>query len=212
MQATLRLFVAAIILSPNMASAVDCELSTDGIRKYEHRLLNATTTEAQLQSLHCLLEIQEKADADTRYLANAYLRVLLGGPMVKEVPANPKHKEMAQMLEKLSLSGDMTVQKFAAGDWQFYKLFCEEGDVQHCALMIPDEERVRKASPLLAAGSILHLRQAYLSLAGAQKEQVAERIKNLYSSIPKSAKIQRRFIEKVYAELFGTQIPLSLWS
>lgn len=205
-------FLIAILLLTPPVLAIDCDLSLDGIRKYEHRILNSDSPQVRNESLACLFAIQNQADPDTRYLANAYLRVLLGGPLVKDVPPNPKYPDITRRFEEQALKGDSLVQEFAAGDWQFYKLFCEEGDLSHCATMIPDEDRIQKQTPLIAAGSLLHLRQAYLLVTGEQKKQIAERIKNLYAKIPKQAKIQRRYIEKIYAELFGPEIPLSLWS
>lgn len=207
----LRLLLTVSLGIPTVAFG-DCDLDIDGVRKYEHRILNEKSTAARTAAFDCLFEIQQKADHEARYLANAYLRVLLGGPLVKDVPKNSKHQAIAKDLEELSLKGDRTALQFANGDWQFYKLFCEEGNVAHCATMVPTEDLIEKQAPLIAAGSLLHLRQAYLVLNGQQKEQIAQRIRNLYDRIPKQAKVQRKFIDQIYAELFGPQIPLGMLS
>ena len=65
-------------------------------------------------------------------------------------------------------------------------------------------------SPLVAAASLMRLRKAYQVLKGKEREQVAERLRELYRDIPRSAKLKRQFIDQIYNELFMSGITLGM--
>jgi hypothetical protein len=98
------------------------------------------------------------------------------------------------------------------GSWGFYALFCEQGDVEFCTTFLPDESRVKEESPLLAASSMILLRKAFYVLKGKQKQEVADRIKQIYRDIPLDNSLKRKVIDQIYSEIFAPPTPLSLLS
>jgi len=91
-------------------------------------------------------------------------------------------------------------------------LFCEQGNIEFCATMLPNENQVTTESPLLAASSMIMLRKAYYLLEGKQKAEIAARIKQIYRTLPLDKSLKRRVIDEIYSELFAPPVPLSLMS
>ncbi len=179
-----------------------CEMSDNAIMKYEQRILQAIVDDPDKieAPLKCLMEVQQNGEGMNKYFANKFLRPMMGADMPDGIVKDKRYAAITKHLEK---NPEMVVNGFAKGDWGFYKLFCEVGDTSFCPAMMPDEFDVQTDAPLLAASSILKLRQAYLVLGGSQKREIAERIKFLHQTIPAQQKIQRQFIEQIYKELFG---------
>lgn len=205
-------FWCLLLSFPVFAAGAPCEFSAEAMMKYEQRILNAKNTSAAAENLACVLEAQEKAEDMTRYIAASVLRALFGGGQVRGVMRDARYRQAARALEQLTLKNknplnDSVVAHYARGDWGFYKLFCERGNTEFCTDFLPDETKVKSEAPLLAAASMMRLREAYRVLDGKQKEEVADRLKKLYREIPHQAKLQRKFIERIYAELF--EIPIS---
>lgn len=189
------------------AFAADCEHSPEAIVKYEREILKAQTALKMVVPLACLLDIHEKAEGMTRYFAASYLRPLLGGGQIEGVLKDARYKRVAEALEILTLKSDSPLYKsviaeFARGDWRFYELFCVKGNTEFCPAFLPDDASVKKESPLLAAASLVRLKNAYVSLKGKERDEVGERIKKLYREIPVAQKLQRKFIDQIYQELF----------
>jgi hypothetical protein len=141
-------------------------------------------------------------------MASSFLKTLMGGDQIAGVMRDARYKKVAQTLSELTLRNktplkNSVVAEFARGDWTFYKLFCEEGDTSFCSTFLPDESRVKREAPLLAAASLMRLKKAYHVLSGEEREKVAARIKNLYREIPAEEKLTRQFIDQIYLELFG---------
>jgi len=200
-----------------------CELSHNGLMKYEQRILVAADlfkrqhNSKQLlkitEPLACLLEIQEHGEGDLKIFANSFLRPILGGAQTPGVPTDPRYKIIADELTKISnhVTHPMDRGVLAAhsrGAWKLYALFCEQGDVEFCTTFLPDQNRIEEESPLLASSSMLILRQAYHSLSGKQKDEVAERIKQIYKTLPMDNSLKRKMIDQIYSELFP--IPMSM--
>lgn len=195
-----------------VAMAEPCEISSNALMKYEQRVLSAIATAPEKidEPFKCLLEIQQKGQGETKYFAHKFLRPFMGGEMAK-YPGLKKDVRYDLVTKRLEKNPTFAVEEFARGDWDFYKLFCEKGNVSFCADFVPDENNVQKDVPLLGAASILKLRQAYLVLSGEQRQVIAQRIRNLHKTIPASDSIKRRFIDQVFQELFGaSEIPLGM--
>jgi hypothetical protein len=203
------LMVTAVSIA---AAAEPCEISANAVMKYETRILSAIVSQPEKidQPLKCLLEIQQKGEGETKYFAHKFLRPFFGGEMAK-YQGLKKDFRYDLVTKRLEQNPAFAVEQFAKGDWDFYRLFCEKGDVSFCADFVPDEHNVKDDQPLLAAASILKLRQAYLVLKGEQRQVIAQRIRNLHKTIPAQDKIKRRFIDQVFQELFGPEIiPLGM--
>lgn len=190
------------------AASSECVLEASHLVKLDRQVLGAKTTEEMAEPLACILRMHEEGDGFSRYMASSFLKALLGGDQIQGVMKDARYKKVADALKELTLKNntplkDSVIAYFARGDWTFYKLFCEEGDVSFCPTFLPDESRVQKESPLLAAASMLRLKKAYQVLDGKEREEVATRIKNLYREIPLAEKLQRKFIDQIYRELFG---------
>lgn len=204
----LRLLIATFLLP---VSALACEYSTDAVLRYERAILNADKPAKVAEPLMCILEIQEKGEGMTQYLAASTLRPLLGGPQIAGVIKDGRYKNVENLITRLTLRSNDVLREsviagFAAGDWEFYKMFCEEGDTSGCKDFMPDEKFVKGERPLLAAASMMRLKKAFHVLKGKDQEVVAQRIKNLYRDIPESAALQRKFIDQIYKELFGMRL------
>lgn len=195
----------------------DCVHTEDALRNYEARILNAAadfkkhTDSSKLlkitEPLSCILEIQEKSSGWLQYLANSFLRPIFGGAQIQGVPKDDRYAIIARELAKITqhspdILNDSVVAAHSRGAWNFYKLFCEQGDIEYCVTFLPDEEQIKVQSPLLAASSMLMLRKAYSVLKGKQKEEVADRIRRIYDQTPAGPDLKRRVIEQIYSELF----------
>ncbi|MGZ3723134.1 MAG: hypothetical protein ACXVA9_09400, partial [Bdellovibrionales bacterium] len=181
-----------------MATANEvCDVSQNGLMKYEERVLVAADLFAKhhdsrnllkiTEPLACILEIQENGEGSIKYFANSFLRPIFGGPQINGVPKDRRYKIIADELTKISSHTKIDQSIFAAhsrGSWGFYTLFCEQGNIEFCATMLPDENQVTTESPLLAASSMIMLRKAYYLLQGKQKDEVAARIKQIYRTLP----------------------------
>jgi hypothetical protein len=202
-------FIVFLILS--QANALACEYSTDAVLRYEKEILRAESPAKVAEPLMCILEIQEKGEGMAKYLAASTLRPLMGGPQIAGVLKDARYKNVESLITRLTLrSNDVlresVVAAFAAGDWEFYKMFCEQGDTSGCKDFMPDEKFVKGERPLLAAASMVRLKKAFHALKGKDQEIVAQRIKNLYRDIPESQALQRKFIDQIYNELFGMKL------
>lgn len=196
----------AVLCSINVGA--ECKLSAEHLVKLEKEVLNARTPSQMADPLACILRMQEEADGFSRYMASSFLKALMGGDQIAGVIKDARYKKVAKTLSELTLRSktplkDSVVAEFARGDWTFYKLFCEEGDTSFCSTFLPDESRVKREAPLLAAASLMRLKKAYHVLSGEEREKVAARIKNLYREIPVEEKLTRQFIDQIYLELFG---------
>jgi hypothetical protein len=207
------------------ASAETCDISRDGLMKYEQRILIAADLFAKkhdsrhllkiTEPLSCLLEIQEGGEGELKLLANSFLRPILGGPQIRGVPKDRRYKIIADELTKISKYTPQILDQgimaaHSRGAWKLYALFCEQGDVEYCTTFLPDKESIRDESPLLAASNMILLRKAYYTLKGKQKDEVAERIKQIYQSLPLDQGIKRKVIDEIYSELFKQPLALSL--
>lgn len=208
----MKTLIVALIFLPSMAFAFECELSSEALVKYEKQVLLAKSASQMAEPLGCMLEIQKKAEGMTRYFAANYLRPLLGGGQIAGVLKDKRYQRVSEALEILTLKskdplGASVIAQFAHGDWRFYEMFCEQGNTEFCPSFLPDAASLKKESPLLAAASLLRLKKAYAVLKGKERDEVGERIKKLYREIPVAQKLQRKFIDQIYQELFQ---PLSL--
>lgn len=194
-----------------ISSAFACEYSPDAVLKYEREILRASKPAEVASPLACILELQEKGEGMTKYMAASTLKPLLGGPQINGVIKDGRYKNVENMISRLTLRTpdflrESVVAHYARGDWEFYKLFCEQGDTEHCSTFLPDEDVVKNERPLLAAASMLRLKTAFHKLKGKDQEVVAKRLKNLYRDIPDKDLLQRKFIDQIYSELFGTKL------
>src|SRR6202000_807848 len=140
---------------------------------------------------------------DLKVLANSFLRPIFGGPQTPGLPNDHRYKIIADELTKISnhVSHPLDSGVMAAhsrGAWKLYALFCEQGDVEFCTTFLPDQNRIEEESPLLAPSSMLTLRQASHSLTGKQKEEVAERIRQIYKTLPVDNSLKRKVIDQIY--------------
>ncbi len=194
-----------------LSTACACEYSATAVLKYEREILRAEAPAKVAEPLACILKIQEKGEGMTRYMAASTLRPLLGGKQIEGVLKDGRYKNVENLISKLTMRSpnvlkESVVAHFARGDWEFYKLFCEEGNTDFCSAFLPDEKTVRQEKPLLAAASMLRLKKAFVVLKGDEKKVVAQRIKNLYRDIPSDAALQRKFIDEIYREFFGMEL------
>jgi hypothetical protein len=200
--------IALLLLFLPQAFAAGCEHSPEALVRYERAVLNAKTAAEMAPPLACILDIHEKSEGMTRYFAASALRPLLGAGQIAGVMTDVRYKRVAKALEILTLKSknplyQSVIAEFARGDWRFYELFCAKGDTQFCADFMPDGESLKKESPLLAAASLVRLKNAYHSLSGKEREEIGNRIKKLYRDIPVAQKLQRKFIDQIYRELFA---------
>jgi hypothetical protein len=205
----------------------DCEQSEGALMRYESKILTAAADFKKRHDgrsllkitapLTCILQIQEKSSGWLKYLANSFLRPIFGGPQIQGVPKDDRYEIVARELVKVSEHGSDLIDNslmgaHARGAWGFYTLFCEKGDVEFCSSFLPDEEQIEIESPLLAASSMILLRKAYYVLKGKQKDEVAERIRQIYQHTPAGPGLKRQVIERIYSELFTRPVTLSLLS
>ncbi|MGE4132849.1 MAG: hypothetical protein AB7F86_14510 [Bdellovibrionales bacterium] len=215
----LTLLLAAMFLSsftqasPNLDN---CSDEAGALVHYEDQILKAAQNQRMADMAHplaCILKMQAEDRGMASYLAASFLRPLMGGEQTSGLVRDRRYKTVAKALEQLSQRAaeplDSFVGRFSEGDWKFYGLFCEQGDTQHCSVFLPSESEVIEQKPLLAAASILRLRQAYRVLQGDQRDLIEARIRKLHKSIPRTQVLQRKFIDKVYTELFESPGPLS---
>jgi hypothetical protein len=187
-----------------------CQADADQLLVYEQKILKAAESghhKNMIEPLVCILKLQGQGVGMDRYLANSFLHPLLGGPQISGVSADPRYVVVARALEELTSNSNSPLHKsvvaeFSKGEWPYYKLFCETGDTQFCADFMPDLKKVNSESPLLAAGSLMRLRQAYKVLNGTQKNLIGQRIKKMYREIPVSATLTRKFIDQIHKDLF----------
>lgn len=203
-----------LILPVTLLAATKCEFSSESLMRYERSVLNAKTPSEMAEPLACLLEMHEKSEGMTRYFAARSLRPLLGGQQNAGVMKDARYRRVAEALEQLTLKSkspldQSVISKFAKGDWLFYELFCTKGDTSFCPNFMPDQESLRKESPLLAAASLVRLKNAYQNLSGKEREEIGSRIKKLYREIPVAEKLQRKFIDEIYKELFELRMSWS---
>lgn len=203
----MRALLPFLLMMPGLANAADCEHSPEALVRYEREVLGSDTASKMAAPLACMLEIHEKAEGMDRYFAASYLKTLLGGGQISGVMKDARYQRVADALEILTEKSDnplyeSVIAEFSRGDWRAYQLFCEQGNTDYCSVFMPDEESVKKQSPLLAAASLLRLKNAYTVLNGKQRKEIGERIKKLYREIPVAQKLQRKFIDQIYNELF----------
>lgn len=196
-----------------------CVISEANLFGYESQILSLSRLpEDELASriaapLHCILQIQEKGEGFLKYLANSFLRPLLGGPQVAILTPDPRYRKIAQSLMKSQGQGSeisriSIMAEHARGAWGFFADFCSSQNNSSCADFLPDEDQIRMQSPLLAASSMLLLRSAYLQVSGAQKEILATRIRKVFEQT-KAPGLTRNMIEQIYRELFNPTLDLS---
>jgi len=199
--------IALILSMPVAVWAAECEHSSEALVRYEQSILSADTALKMAEPLSCILEIHEKSEGMTRYFAASYLRPLLGGGQISGVMKDARYQRVAEALETLTLKSknplyQSVIAEFARGDWRFYELFCTKGNTEFCPAFLPDDTSLKTESPLLAAASLVRLKNAYHALKGKERDEVAARIKKLYREIPVAQKLQRKFIDQIYQELF----------
>lgn len=208
MNRCLAMLLPAFLTFTANSKTPECEIAAGALIKYERLILNAKNAAEIAPPLACMLRIHQESEGVARVFAASFLHTLMGGGQIDGLTKDARYRKLAAKLEELTLKNSDPVYKsiiaeFSHGDWQFYKLFCEQGDTSFCAEFLPDEKSVKSESPLIAAASLLRLKKAYHALKGKEREQVAMRLKNLYREIPQDAKLQRKFIEQIYKELFG---------
>jgi hypothetical protein len=196
-----------------ISNAFACDYSAEAVLKHEREILRASKPAQVAEPLACILEIQEKGEGMTQYMAASALKPLLGGEQVAGVIKDGRYKKVEDLITRLTLRTpdvlrESVVAHYARGDWEFYKMFCEQGDTNHCSVFLPDVNEVKGDRPLLAAASMLRLKNAYHKLKGKEQEVVAQRLKSLYREIPAKDALQRKFIEQIYSELFGSKLSL----
>lgn len=207
-----------LILAP--ASYAECVLEAPALMKYEQDILSAAEKhdyKKMAQGLSCILKMQSESEGMARLFANSFLRPMMGGKQIQHdaIKKDPRYLIVAKALEDLMLRQPSAIQEsfiseFSRGDWRFYTLFCEQGDTEYCSRFLPEKEMVKAQSPLIAAASMLRLRKAFTVLKGEQKEQVAQRLKDLYRDIPASDRLKRKFIEEIHRELFPIQLGMEI--
>jgi hypothetical protein len=222
----LKIFFALTgVFSGALAHAAACELSSAALMKYEERVLSAAERFHKnpggrdllqiTEPLACLLEIQERSEGQLKLFANSFLRPIFGGPQIDGVPFDHRYKIIADELTKISAHAQLDHSVMAAharGSWDFYKLFCQQGDLEFCPVMLPSETQVLEGTPLLASSNMLLLRRAYYSLKGKQRDEIAARIKSIYRTLPMDKGLKRKVIDEIYSELFAPAMPLSYLS
>jgi hypothetical protein len=208
------------ILIPFFAQA-ECENSVQALNRYEQEILShaeelkvPSDVEKIAQPLRCMFDLQQNAPGMAKYMAEKYLNPFMGAPLPAAIKPSPAYLKVVAFLQGLTLSAvdplaDSVVSEYATGDWNFYHLFCEQGDTSYCPVFMPDEKQVKTQSPLLAAASLMRLRKAYQVLHGSSRDEVAQRLRRLYKNIPTGDKLQRRFIDQIYEELFNNH-PLGM--
>ena len=195
-------------LSGNVSA--ECVADASMLNHYEEQILRAAGQSQfaeMAEPLACILRMQQEAGGLDRLLAASYLRPILSGESPKALLKDHRYRKIAKALEQISLheadslKGSF-VAEFSRGDWSFYTLFCEQGNTEFCTDFLPNEATVRAQPPLVAAASMLRLRQAYKVLDGRQKDLIARRLQALYRQIPKSDRLRRKFINQIYRDLF----------
>ncbi len=207
------LFAALFLFSTAKGSTrpLDCDASSDRIMQAYNAVLAGQKTSENLQ---CLLDLHQSGSGMTKMLAADALRPLLGGKALAGRRLDFQTRATVQRLQKQAMTASDVVHEsflteFARGSWGFYDLFCKPQSAEFCTLFLPDEEQVKKQSPLLGSSSLILLRTAYLGLQGDNQKQVETRLRNLYVSIPQNDLLKRKVIEQIYQELFGIKVPLA---
>lgn len=196
-----------------------CVITESELVAYEHEILRASTLpQDQMlkkisRPMHCILQIQEKSEGFLKYLANSFLRPLLGGPQSNGLPLDKRYQTIAAALVRSEnrLTDPLhnsIMTEHARGAWSFYSGFCRPDNQEACIDFLPDEGQIDQQSPLLAASSMMLLRSAYLELSGKPKEDLANRIRKVYEQTKKPS-LQRKVIEQIFLELFGAQLDLT---
>lgn len=185
-----------------------CEIAAGALVKYERLALQAKKVDELVRPLACILKIQQEGAGIARVFATSFLQTMLGAGQLDGLTKDARYRRLTEKLEELTLKTpdpvyQSVIAEFARGDWEFYKLFCEQGDTSFCTDFLPDEKSVKEDKPLLAAASLLRLKNAFHVLKGKEREKVAARLKNLFKEIPAENKLQRKFIDEIYKELFA---------
>jgi hypothetical protein len=217
----LSLFTAGLMTTA-FAAEPACVLDEDALLRYEQQILlsaqqfrvdadRGALVKGLTPPLMCILEMQEKAPGFLKYLANSFLRPILGGSQTKGLLRDRRYQTAAEALTRLTekspdlLYGSLLTLN-ARGAWDFYKGFCEGKNADSCSAFLPTEEMIRNQSPLLGASSMLLLHRAYHSVGGKEREVIAERIRHLYREIPADETLKSRTIQEIYRELFPVRL------
>lgn len=145
------LILSFILLTPGQATETQCNFEPGALVQYEQSILRAAETKSVkllASSFACILKAQSESNGFSRYLASSFLRPILGGEQIKSLTADKRYQLVAGFLEEIALRSPHGVQKsflseFAKGDWTFYTLFCEQGNVEFCERFMPDEVSVK---------------------------------------------------------------------
>ncbi|MGE0762342.1 MAG: hypothetical protein AB7N80_03590 [Bdellovibrionales bacterium] len=213
-------FLATLTLTAAMATPnpqIQCRFDQDALQGYEQEILVATQKYATQDHkeflrkitppLNCILDIQEKGEGFLKYLANSFLQPLLGGGQISHVPKDVRYQAFANKMRKISEKSPNPLTSslpaaHARGAWGFYRGFCEPQNQSGCVEFLPPQDLIERQSPLLGASSMMLLRQAYFSTEGEGRNQIANRIRNLYLTTPRDQILKRQVIDKIYRELF----------
>lgn len=207
--------------------AESCDHDLESVTMHEQRALavlkaadKVMSKEARmkvLESLTCLIEIQQKGEGLTKYIANSFLQTFLGAGQIKGVPLDDRYKQVSDLLVKMAeYSKDpahmLMLEAHSKGEWGLYSLMCEKGSTEYCSDFLPEAGKISAQPPLIAASSMLLLKTAYFKLSGEQQRKVGQRIRSLYESIDKNDVLKRRVIESIYKDVFPAWQPLGLLS
>lgn len=196
-----------------------CHISEGDLMGYEEAILAAHKLNDQKfeQKIHhplqCILQIHEKGEGFLKYLANSFLRPLMGGLQSEGVPKDMRYQAVAAKIlgwqsKQTNLILNSVMTEHARGAWGFYEGFCNPKNQDSCIDFLPSENQIDVQSPLIAASSMLLLRTAYFGLSGKPRDEVAARIRKVYESTKLSG-LPKKMIEQIYNELFGTPLDLS---
>lgn len=207
-----------LLLTFTFSVHAECSFDFDSLRKYEKQILDAADSgkiDQMAKPFQCILRMQMESQGLSNYMAHSFLGPLLGGEITPGLKKDVRYQKVTKALEKLSLKASHNLRNsfvtvFSQGEWKTYSLFCEQGNTSYCSDFMPDVKKIKEEPPLLAAASMLRLKQAYTVLKGPQKDLIASRLKKLFSEIPLNDPVRRKFIEEIHQELFEVQIPLSL--
>lgn len=213
------ILIFLLSISQAHAEEASCRIEDSALMDYENRILQASQdferskdlkdfTKRITPPLICLLEIQEKGTGFLKYLAHSFLRPLLGGSQTPGLMADRRYKAVAEAATRLTeMSPDVLhgsiVALHAQGSWDFYRSFCEGENSGSCSAFLPDESMIRVQSPLIGASSMLLLHRAYRSVKGKERENIANRIRNLYRETPETERLKSKTIQEIYREIFN---------
>jgi hypothetical protein len=211
--------MALTLLFAQAHATPSCEDTAGAFLNYQHEILSSVENKKESDAewlkkishpLRCLLRGREMTTGLDQYLAGAFLEPLMGGEIPNKLPDDVRYRKVAEIFHRLSLNSpnilnDSVVADFAQAEWGIY-----EGWGQGFSVFMPNENSIQSRPPLMAASSMIHLKKAYLVLQGKERQEVANRIKNLYETTPKDSVLQRKVIDQIYREIFEPQIKLNL--